>query len=176
MVRAPIRVNVFPPRLPARAVVLMVALLATAALPGCGAGSPFGSPLQVRGHQVDAEQIREVVVGTHTKADVQAILGSPTATGTFDDNQWYYISGQTRLQPLRTLSLEDQRVVVVRFDDRGVAREVSELDRAAGRDVQIVERQTPVPGTDRTLLQQLFGNLGRLGPGVPGQSASGQGR
>ena len=31
-----------------------------------------------------------------------------------------------------------------------------------------MDRVTPAPGNERTLLQQLFGNLGRLAPGIPG--------
>jgi len=169
MVRPNIRVNVFSPR---RGAVLAVALLTAAALPGCGVTDFFSAPPQARGHLLASDQLQDVIVGTSTKADVQAILGSPTSTGTFDENQWYYISGQTRLRPLQTLALEDQHVVVVSFDDRGVVRDVAQLNASDGREVRVVERETPVPGTDRTLLQQLFGNLGRLGPGVPAQSTT----
>ena len=40
------------------------------------------------------------------------------------------------------------------------------LGQDDARDVRVVSRVTPSPGNDRTLLQQLFGNLGRLGPGL----------
>ena len=35
-----------------------------------------------------------------------------------------------------------------------------------GKSVAMVARETPTPGNDRTLLQALFGNVGRIGPGA----------
>jgi outer membrane protein assembly factor BamE (lipoprotein component of BamABCDE complex) len=57
-------------------------------------------------------------------------------------------------------------VVAISFNRQGVVSGVRELTAADGRDVAVVRRETPVPGNERTLLQALFGNLGR--PGVPG--------
>ena len=37
--------------------------------------------------------------------------------------------------------------------------------------VTMVSRETPTPGNERTLLQALFGNIGRFGPN-PGGSGS----
>jgi outer membrane protein assembly factor BamE (lipoprotein component of BamABCDE complex) len=142
------------------------------ALPGTDV---FNSPRQIRGHQVDDEDLRQITAGVSTRSDVTALLGSPTATGTFDDSEWYYISGVTRQRPARTLTLEDQSVVVVRFDPRGTVQEVRRVTREEGQDVRFVQRETPSPGTERTLLQQLFGNIGRLGPGLGNQPTGGPG-
>jgi hypothetical protein len=38
-----------------------------------------------------------------------------------------------------------------------------------------VRRITPSPGNERTLLQQLFGNIGRVGPGIGNQPQTGPG-
>ncbi|WP_431280638.1 outer membrane protein assembly factor BamE domain-containing protein [Humitalea sp. 24SJ18S-53] len=135
----------------------------------------FAAPPESRGHFVAAYQLAEVVVGTHTRADVQALLGSPTTTATFDDDTWYYISAVTRLRPARTPALEDQRVVVVTFDRAGVVQGLRELERRDGRQIDFVSRETPVPGTDRTFMQSLLGNIGRLGAGPGGGAAPGPG-
>lgn len=143
----------------------------TSDLPPLPGADLFDSPRTLRGHLVEEEDLRQIVVGVSSRSDVQALLGSPSATGTFDDSDWFYIGGVTRQRPGRTLAVEDQRVLVVRFDNRGTVRELRRLGPEDGRQVQVVSRVTPSPGNERTLMQQLFGNIGRVGPGL---GASGQ--
>ena len=140
-----------------RGVLLALAL-------GLGACSVIDAPPVARGHRIAEEQLKELVPGVQGRADVQALLGSPTARGTFDDNFWYYISATTRARPMQQESISGQRVVVVEFDDAGKLRQVRELGPNDGRSVSIVARETPVPGNERSLLQALFGNVGRFNP------------
>lgn len=146
-------------------------LLAAALLGGCGwiTDSLGPAPVQ-RGNRVDAERLTQITPGVQTRTDVEALLGSPTARGTFDEDNWYYISSRTRLQPARFLEVEDRRVVAISFNRQGVVSGVRELGEADGRNVAVVRRETPVPGNERTLLQALFGNLGRPGTGTAGPS------
>lgn len=130
--------------------------------------SVFQAPVVQRGNRVTPDQLAEITPGVQTKADVRAVLGSPTQTGMFGDDEWYYISSATRQRPGRQLQVNDQQTVVVEFDRSGVVRRVRTLDGADARDVQMVARETPVPGNERTLLQALFGNVGRFGAGALG--------
>jgi outer membrane protein assembly factor BamE (lipoprotein component of BamABCDE complex) len=154
-------VNAMPRPRSASLLALAVTIALPLALGGC---SFFDAPAVVRGHRVTEDQLGELVPGVQGKADVQAALGSPTARGTFDDNNWYYISSVTRARPMQKESVSDRRVVVVEFDDAGKLRQVRELGEDDGRSVNIVSRETPVPGNERTLLQALFGNVGRFNP------------
>jgi outer membrane protein assembly factor BamE (lipoprotein component of BamABCDE complex) len=124
----------------------------------------FSSPIIARGHLVSAEQLQQITPGVTARADVQALLGSPSHTATFSDDTWYYISSSTQLRPGRALSVSNQRVVVVAFNPNGTVRELRELGQADGRNLSFASRETPVPGNDRTLLQGLFGNIGRFNP------------
>jgi outer membrane protein assembly factor BamE (lipoprotein component of BamABCDE complex) len=141
----------------------------------------FTAPITNRGHAVTEEQLQQINVGVSTRADVQALLGSPSHSGTFSDENWYYISSVTRLRPGQSLAVRDRRVVVVNFDSRGTVREVRQLGDADMRNVAFVDRETPTPGTERTLLQALFGNVGRVGPNLgpqqqtPGSAGGGSG-
>lgn len=130
--------------------------------------SVFQAPVVQRGNRVTPDQLAEITPGVQTKADVRAVLGSPTQTGMFGDDEWYYISSATRQRPGRQLQVNDQQTVVVEFDRSGVVRRMRTLDGADARDVQMVARETPVPGNERTLLQALFGNVGRFGAGALG--------
>lgn len=160
MARPPRSVNA---RLPAIALVVL--------LGGCGWLTDRLGPAPVeRGNRVDPDRLSQITPGVQTRADVEALLGSPTARGTFDDDNWYYISARTRLQPGRFLEIEDRRVVAIAFNRQGVVSGIRELGPQDGRDVAMVSRETPVPGNERSLLQALFGNLGR--PGAPGTTAS----
>jgi outer membrane protein assembly factor BamE (lipoprotein component of BamABCDE complex) len=138
------------------------ALAALLLLSGCAL---FEAPPERRGHLVDAEQLAQLTPGVSTRADVMAALGTPSATGTFDDDSWFYISSTMRSRPARRAAVEEQRIVAIGFDRRGVMREVRELGLQEARAVDPVTRTTPSPGTERTFLQGLFGNIGRFGPG-----------
>jgi outer membrane protein assembly factor BamE (lipoprotein component of BamABCDE complex) len=144
---------------PVRALALAAALLTAA---GC---SLFEAPVVQRGNRVTADQLNEITPGVQTKADVRAALGSPTQTGMFGDDEWYYISSSTRQRPARQSTVGDQQTVVVQFDRAGVVRRVRTLGEEDARPVDMVARETPVPGNERTLLQALFGNVGRFGAG-----------
>lgn len=135
----------------------------------------FDSPRQLRGHMVEEEELRQLVPGVSSRRDVESLLGSPSATGTFDDSDWFYIGSVTRQRPGRQLAIEDQRVVRIRFDRGGRVQEIARLGPEDGREVQAVSRTTPSPGNERTLLQQLFGNIGRVGPGLGAQTPTGPG-
>jgi len=131
-------------------------------------------PRTIRGIPIDDEVLTQVSPGVTARADVQSLLGSPSATGTFEDREWFYISGVTRQRPGRGPAMENQQVVVVRFTDAGIVQDVQRIGAEARREVAFVERETPSPGNERTFLQRLFGNLGRLAPGLPaGQSGPG---
>lgn len=145
----------------ARRARLVNATFVLTALLGLSACGVFDRPRVPRGNAVDAEQLSQIRPGVQTRQDVQALLGSPSARGTFDEEHWYYISAHTRVQPGRFLQIEDQRIVAIAFNPQGVVRDVREVTQADGRPVEMVARETPVPGTERSLLQALFGNMGR---------------
>jgi outer membrane protein assembly factor BamE (lipoprotein component of BamABCDE complex) len=141
------------------------ALLPSLTLVACllvGGCSFFEAQSQLRGNHVDAEQLKELVPGTSTRADVTALIGSPTARATFDDNTWLYISEVTRPRIARTQGILNQNVTVLSFNDQGVLQEVKLLNKDDAIPVSVVARSTPSPGTEASFLQQLFGNIGRF--------------
>jgi outer membrane protein assembly factor BamE (lipoprotein component of BamABCDE complex) len=142
-------------RKPAFGPLLLLAVLMV------GACSKLAPPPVPRGNRVEAEKLAQISAGVQTRSDVAALLGPPTARGTFDDENWYYISGNTQVMPGRYLELRDRVVVVVSFDRRGVVQDIRQLQPSDGQDVGMISRETPVPGTERNLLQALFGNIGR---------------
>jgi outer membrane protein assembly factor BamE (lipoprotein component of BamABCDE complex) len=161
----PTRPSLFQP-FSVRRVMLVSCLL----LSSCSWLAP---PPQVRGNKVDGESLKELVPGTSTKADVSAIIGSPTARDTFDDNTWLYISEVTQQRVGRTLGELDQNVVVLNFDDKGVLKSVDKVDKEAALPVTVIARTTPSPGTEASFIQQLLGNIGRFNPAGVGSAGGG---
>lgn len=132
----------------------------------------FTTPVVYRGHAVTEAELGQLVPGVSTRADVQALLGSPSHTSTFGGNEWYYIAAVSRTRPARSLSVTERRVVVAVFDDAGVLRQTRRIEEAEMPTVAFVRRETPTPGGDMTILQALFGNIGRFGPGGPTPQAT----
>jgi outer membrane protein assembly factor BamE (lipoprotein component of BamABCDE complex) len=132
-------------------------------------------PPQTRGNKVEADQLKELVPGTSTKADVTSLIGSPTQKATFDENSWLYITETTRPRVGRTPGILDQGVVVLTFDDRGVLSGVKKVTQADAVPVTVATRTTPSPGTEASFMQQLVGNIGRFNPGGTGGFSSGPG-
>ena len=127
--------------------------------------SVIEAPKQLRGNRIDPELLKELTVGTSSRNDVQSLLGSPTARATFDDNTWLYIGEVTRTRVGRRPGIDSQDVIVVTFDQGGVLRNIKQLNQDDSREVQVVSRTTPSPGSEASFLQQLLGNVGRFSPG-----------
>jgi outer membrane protein assembly factor BamE (lipoprotein component of BamABCDE complex) len=128
----------------------------------------------MRGNKVDPELLKELTPGVSSKADVTAVIGSPTTRGTFDDNTWIYISERTQQRIGRTLGEIDQNVVVLNFDQGGLLQGVQKFSKDDSLPVSVVARTTPSPGTEASFMQQLLGNIGRFNPaGVGGGTVGG---
>lgn len=145
-------------------------------LSGC---SFFQAQSTTRGDPIDGVALKQLVPGTTTQADATALLGSPTTVETFNDNAWVYISQITRPQVGRLPAVLEQRVVVLNFNQSGVLDKVKVYDKADGKNVSMAPGTTKSPGSSASVLQQLFGNIGRfngsagsdqnsLGGGAPG--------
>lgn len=147
-------------------------LAASVALGGCSMVEPRVDP---RGQRIEAYQLEEIVPGVQTRADVAALLGTPSTTAPFGDDAWYYVSSVTRSRVGRMQAVDSQTVVAIRFDERGVVQKVEKLGLDDAADVTPVARVTPTPGNDRNFLQLLFGNIGRFTPGSDSGRTPGSG-
>lgn len=116
-----------PPRQAGSARRFRLAAILTASL-ALSACSVFGPPEQVRGNRVDPDVLAELVPGTSSRADATALLGSPTAKATFDDNVWLYIGSVTKTRVARVQAMVRMDVVKLTFDQGGVLRSIDHLD------------------------------------------------
>ena len=118
--------------------------------------------IDTHGFMPHPERLAEIEPGKQDKFAVEQILGSPSAVGTFDADQWYYITQQTQSFAFFKPIIIDQTVLVIAFDDTGKVTELHTYTLEDGRIVDPVTRKTPTVGKELTILQQLFGNVGRF--------------
>ncbi len=128
----------------------------------CLLAAACGGTEELRGNEPDPEKVLAVNPGIDTRQQVAQLLGTPSTTGTFDPNTWYYISKRTWQYAFFDPEVVDQEVLVVRFDDGGMVSDMYIYGVENGVVVEPVERSTPTFGQELTILQQLLGNFGRF--------------
>ncbi len=121
-----------------------------------------------RGYINDEVLIASVQPGLDNRQSVRGTLGQPTMTSQFGDPVWYYVSSQTEQAPFRQPKIEEHSVLAVYFDEAG---NVVSTDRSGMEQVVRISPdgdETPTLGRERGFLEDLFGNIGTVGAGMPG--------
>lgn len=137
-------------------------VLATVCLAALGACSPI---IHTHGYTPRATELENVRVGVDTRESVVQRLGRPSTVGSFDADEWFYISMRTETIAFFEPEVVEQTVVTVSFDENGIVNEVGRYGLEDGRVIDLVTRETPSSGRKLTLLQQMFQNLGRYNGG-----------
>ena len=123
------------------------------------------------GNIPDPEIVTSIRIGKTNREQVSEMLGTPSAVSTFDKESWYYIGARTSRFAFLEPEILERKVLVVRFDEKGIVQQLGALSKEDGREVQIVERKTPTRGRELTILEQLIGNIGRFSGGEGGVEA-----
>jgi outer membrane protein assembly factor BamE (lipoprotein component of BamABCDE complex) len=153
-----------------RPVVFAAAVIGLAAV--AGGCTPLTS---YSGFQAIEARPADMKVGVDSKSTVTEKLGSPSASSTFDNNTWYYISQTTDRIAFYKPRVVKRDVVAISFakeDEKVLA--VNNYTLKDGKVIAYNGRETPTRGREMTILEQLLGNVGRGGmlpqddEGVPG--------
>ena len=118
--------------------------------------------IDVRGNLPDPDLLQDIEIGHITKNEVVELLGSPSSVSPFSGDTLYYISERTKTVAFFEPEILNRKVIVIKFDETGVARELKSYGIEDARRIQMVERKTPTAGRELTILKQLFGNIGRF--------------
>lgn len=153
---------------------LIVLLAASALTTAC---NPV---LRNHGYIATAEKPQAVNPATDTKSSVLARLGNPSVKSTFDeqveDDVWYYVSSVRQRYAYLRPQIEDRTVTAIHFNPDGQVTEVAEFGLEDGVPVNYVDRKTPTRGRQLSVLEQIFGTIGRLPTDrLTGQQQSGGG-
>ena len=128
---------------------------------------------QNQGYIVDAPLLASVQPGVDNKNSVEKTLGRPTFAAEFDNNEWYYVSRNTRqiafLQPKAT----SQAITEISFDAKGNVAKVETRGLEQVANVHPVGDKTPTLGRSQSLLEDIFGGVGALGSGTQTNDSAG---
>jgi outer membrane protein assembly factor BamE (lipoprotein component of BamABCDE complex) len=125
-----------------------------------------------QGYIADPVLVEAVQVGVDNRESVSATLGRPTFVGQFDQRDWYYVSRETRNLGFNMPAPVQQQVLHIRFDEAGnvTAVEKTGLERVAS--INPTKKETPTLGRSKSFFEELFGNIGTVGPtGTTGRTA-----
>jgi outer membrane protein assembly factor BamE (lipoprotein component of BamABCDE complex) len=139
----------------------LIVLLSAAAL--CTACNPV---LRTHGYVPTAEKPQAVNPDTDTKSSVLSRLGNPSVKSTFEedveDDVWYYINSVRQRYAYLRPQIEDRTITAIHFNPDGQVTKVAEYGLEDGIPVNYVDRKTPTRGRELSVLEQIFGTIGRL--------------
>lgn len=128
-----------------------------------------------QGYQVDKLLVDSVQPGIDNRASVEGTLGRPTFVAQFGEQDWYYVSRDMRQLAFASPKPTDQTVLRVRFDAAG---NVVAVDKTGLEEVARISPQgdkTKTLGRNRSLFDEIFGNIGAVGAGGMGGGTGGPG-
>jgi outer membrane protein assembly factor BamE (lipoprotein component of BamABCDE complex) len=151
-----------------RKAALLIAAAAGLATGGCT------KTQDLQGYLVDDTLVSAVQPGVDNKDSVQNTLGRPTFTGTFDQNDWYYVARRTKNFAFNHPRVNEQTVLHVRFDAAGNVASVERKGMEQIVSIDPMGDKTPTLGRNKSIWDELFGNIGAVGaPGTGGASPTG---
>ena len=118
----------------------------------------------VRGYVPEPNLVQAVRAGVDNKSSVQAMLGSPSVVGTFDDNNWYYISKRTEKVAFFDDRITEQNIMAIHFDDKGYVTAINNLGLEDAKQINVAgnldfsSRYSATLGASTMLAQPLRAN------------------
>ncbi len=146
-------------RAPFRLAALLAATTLSASLVGCiGYNGDFD-----RGYQIDEQSLAKVKIGSTSKPEALALLGTPSTTSTVGGDAWYYI-GQKMHRDLAFMpaKVTDQNVMAVYFDKTGKVARIANYGMKDGQVFDFVSRTTPTGGQEPNFLRNMMSGLFRF--------------
>ena len=132
-----------------------VANLGLAAMNGCG------DRVSSHGHVINESELKQITIGTTTKADIVQLLGQPSFAGAFDTQKLYY-SSQVMLQPVASFKQTQRRIIyILTLNKNNVLEAIDIVNKDDGLTIAHIDDKTPTPGDTFGILEQVFTNVRR---------------
>lgn len=130
--------------------------------------------IDYRGYQPrgnDEDNVRQGM----SKAEVEALLGSPSTTAAIaaEGDSYYYISSKMETKAFLTPVETERKVLAIRFDANDQVASFGNYGLQDGKVINFNPNATPTKGKDLTVLQQLLTNAGRFDGGAPSTGGGG---
>ncbi len=107
------------------------------------------------GYLFSQQQLEQVPIGA-AKEQVDFVLGTPSTTGAFGGEVYYYISQRVEQTAFFRPRIVDQRVLAVYFDQDERVSRIANYGLQDGRVFDFIGRTTPTTGSEVTFLAQIL--------------------
>lgn len=114
-----------------------------------------------RGKAPEIKNLTQIQRGVHTSHDVLAAVGSPTFESTYGPKTWFYIHKKTETTSFFKPDIVEKNTIAITFNDQDIVESLEDMDPEM-QDINPITHKTPTVGADRTILQQVFSNFGRV--------------
>ena len=108
------------------------------------------------------DELALLEVGTDNRDTVAATIGRPSAAGLLNDVGWYYVQSRWKHYGAMAPKEEDRQIVAITFTEDGTVENIERFGLEQGRVVALSRRVTDSNIKGLSVLQQLFGSIGRL--------------
>ena len=143
-----------------RSQLICFALFCLASL-GLTSISGCGDRTSSHGHIINENELKQIVIGATTKADIVQLLGQPSFGGAFEKQKLYY-SSQVMLQPVASVKRAQRRVIYIfTLNKNNVLEGIDLVNKDDGLTIAHIDDKTPTPGDTFGILEQMFKNLRR---------------
>ena len=133
--------------------LLMATAVTAVLLSGCS------STVLSHGNQLNPATLSKVEPGRTRLIELEALFGRPSADGAFDSGKVYYISQIMEEKPGGRKTVVARTIVSFTIDENGIVDAMDIDDAATGRRIYHLDAQTPTPGDNYGILQQIFSNV-----------------
>lgn len=131
---------------------IVTALIATTLLTACAKN------YYEQGYKIKEEQVSKLKVNTHTKRDVQRLLGSPSFSSNFTDDTWVYLSTTRYNRPLDQNIIDKRSMIVLSFTNNKLSS-IKQKDENDGAAVKPSKEITETQGRKLNVAEQLFQSI-----------------
>lgn len=123
--------------------------------------------IDYRGYLPRGKDVQKIHTGL-SKTEVISIMGSPSTTSAApgSGDTLYYISTVVKTTAILEPQIVDREIFAIHFDPEQNVTRLAHYGVEDGKIIDFISRNTPTRGSEKTLLQTLFGDLGKFGAPV----------
>jgi len=114
-----------------------------------------------RGKAPEVKDMTQLKAGVHTTHDILGAIGSPTFESSYGPKTWFYVHKRTETTAFFKPSIIEKNTIAITFNDQDMIEKIEDMDPEM-QDINPLTHTTPTVGEDRTMLQQVFSNFGRV--------------
>jgi outer membrane protein assembly factor BamE (lipoprotein component of BamABCDE complex) len=118
------------------------------------------------GYVPTEQDLAQIAVGVDTRETVNEKIGRPSASGLLNDVGWFYVQSRWAYRGAFEPKEIDRQVVSITFTESGKVENIERFGLERGKVVPLSRRVTETNVKGLSLIQQLLGSFGRIGPGA----------